>query len=108
MAELWSRLSPDLSPSAPDHLPEHPGREPAEIDAAGLGYAPDRAPRRLWDGALYEIHKRLMAAVDALNTKFGKDTVRCGLFPNGGAWNTRFERRSPAYTTDWRQLMTAQ
>jgi DNA polymerase V len=67
----------------------------------------DSAPRRLWDAALYELHKRLMAAIDALNIKFGKDTVRCGLFPNSGAWRTRFERRSPAYTTDWRQLMTA-
>jgi DNA polymerase V len=68
----------------------------------------DRAPRRLWDAALYELHKRLMAAVDALNVKFGKDAVRCGLFPSNGAWRTRFERRSPAYTTDWRQLMIAQ
>jgi DNA polymerase V len=67
----------------------------------------DCAPRRLWDAALYELHKRLMGVVDALNIKFGKDTVRCGLFPNSGAWRTRFERRSPAYTTDWRQLMTA-
>ena len=67
----------------------------------------DAAPRRLWDAALYEMHKRLMAAVDSLNAKWGKDAVRCGLFPNSGAWRTRFERRSPAYTTDWRQLMTA-
>ncbi len=67
----------------------------------------DCTPRRLWDAALYELHKRLMGVVDALNIKFGKDTVRCGLFPNSGAWRTRFERRSPAYTTDWRQLMTA-
>jgi Domain of unknown function (DUF4113)/impB/mucB/samB family C-terminal domain len=66
----------------------------------------DSAPRRLWDAALYELHKRLMAAVDALNIKFGKDTLRCGLFTNSGAWRTRFERRSPAYTADWRQLMT--
>jgi len=48
-----------------------------------------------------------MATVDALNAKFGKGAVRCGLFPNSGAWRTRFERRSPAYTADWRQLMTA-
>jgi DNA polymerase V len=67
----------------------------------------DKAPRRLWDAALYELHKRLMSVVDGLNLKFGKDTVRCGLFPNSGAWRTRFERRSPAYTTDWRELMTA-
>jgi DNA polymerase V len=67
----------------------------------------DSAPRRLWDAALCELHKRLMAAVDALNIKFGKDSVHCGLFPSSGAWRNRFERRSPAYTTDWRQLMTA-
>jgi len=67
----------------------------------------DAAPRRLWDAALNEMHKRLMAAVDSLNAKWGKDAVRCGLFPNSGAWRTRLERRSPAYTTDWRQLMTA-
>lgn len=67
----------------------------------------DRAPKRLWDSALYELHKRVMGVVDALNIKFGKDTVRCGLFPTSGAWRTRFERRSPAYTTDWRELMTA-
>jgi DNA polymerase V len=67
----------------------------------------DSAPRRLWDAALYELHKRLMGVVDTLNNKFGKDTVRCGLFPTSGAWQTRFERRSPAYTTDWRQLMIA-
>ncbi len=67
----------------------------------------DSAPRRLWDAAVYELHKWLMGVVDALNIKFGKDTVRCGLFPNSGAWRTRFERRSPAYTTDWQQLMTA-
>ena len=66
----------------------------------------DNAPRRLWDAALYELHKRLMAAVDALNAKWGKDVVRCGLFPNSGAWRTRFERRAPNYTTDWRQIMT--
>jgi DNA polymerase V len=67
----------------------------------------DSAPRRLWDAALYELHKRLMGVVDALNIKFGKDTVRCGLFPSTGAWRTRFGHRSPAYTTDWQQLMTA-
>ena len=68
----------------------------------------ESAPRRLWDAALYELHKRLMATVDALNIRFGKDAVRCGLFPSSGVWRTRFERRSPDYTTDWQQLMIAQ
>ena len=63
--------------------------------------------RRLWEQERYELHRRLMAAVDALNARFGKETVRCGLFPSTGVWQTRFEHRSPAYTTDWNQLMTA-
>jgi DNA polymerase V len=67
----------------------------------------DSAPRRLWDAALYELHKRLMAAVDSLNAKWGKDAVRLGVFPNSGAWRTRFGSRSPHYTTAWRQIMTA-
>jgi DNA polymerase V len=67
----------------------------------------DSAPRRLWDAALYELHKRLMASMDAINAKWGKDALKCGLFPSSEAWKTRFERRSPNYTTDWRQLMTA-
>jgi len=33
------------------------------------------APRRLWDAALYELHKRLFAAVNALNAKWGKDAL---------------------------------
>jgi len=33
-----------LSPSAPDHLSEHPGREPTKINAAGFGEAPDKTP----------------------------------------------------------------
>jgi DNA polymerase V len=66
----------------------------------------DSAPRRLWDASLYELHKRLMANMDAINAKFGKGALNCGLFPSSGAWKTRFERKSPAYTTDWRQLMT--
>src|SRR5262245_13081768 len=33
-----------LSPFAPDHLPEYPGSEPAEIDAAGLREALDKTP----------------------------------------------------------------
>jgi hypothetical protein len=27
---------------------------------------------------------------------------RGGVFPNSGSWRTKFERRSPCYTTDWR------
>jgi DNA polymerase V len=86
-------------------------REGVQIRKAGVMLnnleLADRASRRLWDMELYELHKRLMGVVDALNIRFGKDTLRCGLFPNSGAWRARFQRRSPDYTTDWLQLMTA-
>jgi len=65
------------------------------------------APRRLWGATQAEIHRRLMEALDSINDKFGKDTVRCGLWPSSGAWRTRAERLSPAYTTRWDDIMTA-
>jgi len=43
----------------------------------------------------YERQRRLMAVVDHLNGKYGRDTVRCGIFPTAGAWRTRFAKRSP-------------
>jgi len=67
----------------------------------------DAGPRRLWDVALYELHKRLMAVVDSLNARFGKDALRCGFLHNSGAWKTGFVAMAPGYTTGWRQIMTA-
>lgn len=65
------------------------------------------APRRLWDAVQYELHRRLMSAVDAINDRWGRDSIRCGLYPSAAVWQTRAERRSPAYTTNWKDIMTA-
>jgi len=48
---------------------------------------------------------RLMQAVDVVNDRFGKGTVRIGSAkprrgPQSG-WETKLERRTPAYTTEW-------
>jgi DNA polymerase V len=67
----------------------------------------DRVARRLWDDDRNEHHRRLMQAVDAINQKYGRDTVRCGLFPASGIWETRFEMRSPRYTTRWDDVCRA-
>lgn len=67
----------------------------------------ERAPRPLWDEAIRDLHARLLAAVDALNARFGTDTVRCGLYPSAGIWQTRAAWRSPAYTTQWSDIMVA-
>jgi DNA polymerase V len=61
----------------------------------------DRTTRRLWDDAGYENHRRLMQAMDSINQKYGRDTMRCGLYPSSGIWETRFAMKSPAYTTKW-------
>jgi len=53
---------------------------------------------------------RLMTALDALNHRFGRDSVRLGstaMASNGAevaVWATKQERRSPRYTTRWDEM----
>lgn len=68
----------------------------------------EHTTRPLWGRDRYELSRRLMFVIDSLNEKFGADTVQCGLFPSKGVWKTRFDYRSQAYTTNWREIMTAQ
>ena len=53
----------------------------------------------------------LMAAMDALNRRFGRGAVRVGstapaiAADSGGAsWSVRQDRRTPRYTTRWEEL----
>jgi len=52
----------------------------------------------------------LMEAMDGLNRRFGRDSVRIGsaaLVSNGDevrSWSTKQERRSPRYTTRWDEM----
>lgn len=64
----------------------------------------DLVAKRPWADEWYERQRRLMAAVDQLNAKFGWDTVRCDIFPTDGLWRTRFTKRSPRYTTRWSEI----
>ena len=59
-------------------------------------------------------HQRLMLALDAVNDRFGKGTLRLGLTrvnscrvaePQPGGWEMRQERRSPRYTTRWGEVL---
>ncbi len=55
---------------------------------------------------------KLMSAMDALNDRFGRDSVRLGstaMASNGAevaVWATKQERRSPRYTTRWDEIPT--
>ena len=48
--------------------------------------------------------KRLMAALDSVNDRFGSGTLQYASSGLEKPWKTQFHRRSPAYTTDWNDL----
>lgn len=47
---------------------------------------------------------QLMTAMDAINTAFGRGTVRSGASGTTARWAMRAENRSPRYTTCWDEL----
>lgn len=49
----------------------------------------------------------VMAALDGLNSRYGRDTVRLGSAAGSGRWTARFDRKTPNYTTDWGDLPIA-
>ena len=51
--------------------------------------------------------KALQDAVDQLNTRFGKDTIRYGAMGTRQAWGMRQERKSRGFTTQWGELPVA-
>ncbi len=48
--------------------------------------------------------KRLMSALDAINNRWGADTLHYASSGIRKSWKTQFQHRSPAYTTDWAAL----
>ncbi|MEP7338572.1 MAG: Y-family DNA polymerase [Acidobacteriota bacterium] len=79
------------------------GIRKAGVTLAALDPA-ESLTRRLWDDAQYEHRRALMAAMDRVNGRFGRDVVRCGLYVSEGVWRTRAEMLSPAYTTRWEDV----
>jgi DNA polymerase V len=50
---------------------------------------------------------KLMAAMDAINAEFGRNTVRAGATGTEKRWAMRSENRSPRFTTRWDELPIA-
>lgn len=48
--------------------------------------------------------ERLMAALDVINARFGRDTVRLAACGIEQAWRMKQAARSPRYTTSWEEL----
>lgn len=53
-----------------------------------------------------EQSRELMSAMDRINSKWGSSTLYYGSCGLRKVWETRFQRKSPAYTTDWNALPT--
>jgi DNA polymerase V len=54
---------------------------------------------RFFGDERFERSRRVMKAVDEINARHGRDTVRFGAAPAVGRWETKFLRRSRCYTT---------
>lgn len=61
---------------------------------------------RLYGDARFERSRRLMHAIDQINARYGRDTIRFGVAQAEGRWKTKFLKRSPRYTTCLREVMT--
>ncbi len=46
-----------------------------------------------------------MKAIDEINKKFSKDTVRFGGVKIEGGWKMKQTRKSQSYTTNWNELL---
>jgi DNA polymerase V len=49
----------------------------------------------------------LMAALDSINKRYGRDTLHLGSAAGPQRWAAKFESVTPHYTTDWNELPTA-
>lgn len=56
------------------------------------------------DPVAHEKSAQLMTALDAINTAFGRGTLRSGASGVASRWATRADNRSPRYTTCWDEL----
>ena len=80
------------------------GQEQGELDL--FAEQEDGPPAAAADAA----RTRLMSAMDLLNDRFGRDSVRLGALALASSrsevrvWATKQERRSPRYTTRWAEI----
>lgn len=56
------------------------------------------------DGGKAEQSQKVMSAVDALNRKFGNETVTIGRLQGTQTWKTSKDFVSPCYTTNWQEI----
>jgi len=61
---------------------------------------------RMYGDERWQRARRLARAVDEINERFGRGTLRYGIVAAPAAgWGTKFEKRSPRYTTNWDEMV---
>jgi DNA polymerase V len=65
----------------------------------------EQLTKRLFDDEGFQKQHKLMKALDEINKKFGKDTVRFGSVKTEGRWQMKQTRKSQSYTTNWNELL---
>lgn len=65
----------------------------------------DKLSMRLFGDERFEKARRAMKAVDEINARHGRNTIRLGAVPAGGRWETKFPRRSRRYTTCLKEVL---
>jgi DNA polymerase V len=65
----------------------------------------DQLSTRLFGATSFERSRRVMRALDQINARHGRDTVRYGVARPNGRWQTRFLRKSQNYTTCLREVL---
>lgn len=65
----------------------------------------EQLTKRLFDDERFCKQHNLMKAVDEINRKFGKDTVRFGGVKTEGRWKMKQTRKSQSFTTNWNELL---
>lgn len=60
---------------------------------------------RLFQEDNWQRSRGLMRAIDHLNAQYGKDTIGFAGCGKRQRWQTKFECRSPRYTTNWLEIM---
>ncbi len=65
----------------------------------------DKLTKRMFDDEKFQQQHNLMKAIDEINRRFGKDTVRFGLSEKAG-WQMKQMRKSQSFTTNWNEILT--
>ncbi len=66
----------------------------------------DQLTRRMFGQDSWERSRKISQAIDEVNKRFGRNTLRYGAVKTEGRWQTRAARRSPRYTTRLDELLT--